>query len=103
MTNHDDAAKSALPATAGSTKAADRPAEGHRTRAAAEARQAPDHVMLLESNNGARYQIGQWPKDKPYAFGDDPAPVFRTKEKETFDHDADGHKHDGDPACRACG
>ncbi|HEU5083275.1 MAG TPA: hypothetical protein VFU14_08050 [Acidimicrobiales bacterium] len=59
--------------------------------------------ILVKSNNGVRYQPGQWPQDKPYAFGDDPAPVFRTNEKETSDHDADGHRHDGDPPCRSCG
>lgn len=59
--------------------------------------------ILVKANNGARYQPGQWPAAGPYAFGDDPKPVFRTSEKETFDHDADGHKHDGDPPCRSCG
>jgi hypothetical protein len=59
--------------------------------------------ILVKSNNGARYQAGQWPQERPYAFGDDPAPIFRTQEKETFDHDADGHTHDGDPPCRSCG
>jgi hypothetical protein len=59
--------------------------------------------ILVKSNNGARYQAGQWPQENPFAFGDDPAPVFRTQEKETFDHDADGHTHDNDPPCRSCG
>lgn len=59
--------------------------------------------ILVKSNNGARYQPGQWPQDDPYAFGDDPAPIFRTQEKETFDHDADGHTHADDPPCRSCG
>jgi len=59
--------------------------------------------ILVKSNKGARYQKGQWPAAGPYAFGDDPAPTFRTNEPEIFDHDADGHTHDGDPPCRSCG
>jgi hypothetical protein len=59
--------------------------------------------ILVKSNNGARYQAGQWPQKDPFAFGDDPAPIFRTNEKETMDHDADGHTHDNDPPCRSCG
>lgn len=59
--------------------------------------------ILVKANGGKRYQPGQWPQDDPYVFGDDPNPVFRTQEKETVDHDADGHTHENDPPCRSCG
>jgi hypothetical protein len=59
--------------------------------------------ILLKSNKGVRYTNGKWPAVGPYAFGDDPAPVFRTTEKATFDHDADGHTHKASERCRSCG
>lgn len=59
--------------------------------------------ILVKAHGGDRYQPGQWPEADPYAFGDDPNPVFRTNEPETFDHDADGHTHENDPPCRSCG
>lgn len=59
--------------------------------------------ILQKSNNGARYTLGTWPVADPYAFTDDPAPVFTASEPETFDHDADGHTHENDPPCRSCG
>jgi hypothetical protein len=63
----------------------------------------PGKGILMKSNNGVRYTYGKWPTVDAYAFGDDPAPIFVSTEKETFDHDADGHSHDGDPPCRSCG
>lgn len=59
--------------------------------------------ILVKAKNGTRYQPGQWPKASPYAFGDDPQPIFTTSEAEIFPHNADGHNHAKDPACRTCG
>ena len=59
--------------------------------------------ILMKSNNGVRYTNGAWPQLDPYVFGDDPAPIFRTDEKATFDHDADGHTHADSERCRSCG
>ncbi|HEX4904145.1 MAG TPA: ABC transporter substrate-binding protein [Acidimicrobiales bacterium] len=63
----------------------------------------PGKGILQKSNNGARYTLGAWVSGLPFAFGDDPAPVFVSTEPETFDHDADGHDHANDPPCRSCG
>jgi hypothetical protein len=62
----------------------------------------PGKGILQKSNNGARYTLGGWPTGVPFAFGDDPAPIFVATEPETFDHDADGHTHADDPPCRSC-
>ena len=63
----------------------------------------PGKGILQKSNNGVRYTFGTWPSEDPYAFADDPAPIFVATDPETFDHDADGHTHENDPPCRSCG
>lgn len=59
--------------------------------------------ILVKANGGKRYQPGQWTAGQAFVFGDDPAPVFRTDEPETFPHDADGHTHGQNEVCRSCG
>ena len=62
----------------------------------------PGKGILQKAQKGVRYTLGKWPSVDPYAFTDDPSPIFVSTEKETFDHDADGHRHDDDPPCRSC-
>jgi hypothetical protein len=62
--------------------------------------------ILMKSNLGARYALGQWPSGDATVFGDDPAPVYTSDDPpEIRAHGIEGHHHTVDPAtdpCRSC-
>lgn len=64
--------------------------------------------VLLKAAAGTRYELGEWPVADPYAFTDDPRPVFTSDTPpQIFPHADDGHTHGKfnsptAPACRSC-
>jgi hypothetical protein len=62
--------------------------------------------ILMKSNQGQRYALGQWPASDATVFGDDPSPVYTSDDPpEIRAHGIDGHVHTVDPAtdpCRSC-